>query len=326
MNEVESAVVSVRDVVEVGRAKEWFAAVCGAFDACGGDWAVLKQLLAADQSVGSGAAETFAGFVDDHVSDPMGVLSAMSARRQELPRWYEELIAGSHHAATAEAVTEWDDATAAQWYTYLTTSNNWAGWTGGGDAEWAQFTQWFLYFAEQQHVREPAALLVRRVGSDSGGITAGFAKMGIVTATPAATPTAAAAGWGDRTATRYVELTSGKGWAGWTGQDDDWDLFTQWFLYYAGQDGDHENAQVFIDTVGGSPDKIRAFADRGITVGTSRAPEPSQPEPQQQSEPAAVDYTPLSAEQLEQLGVSKADLDAAASQIDQLLASLGESD
>jgi hypothetical protein len=47
---------------------------------------------------------------------------------------------------------------------------------------------------------------------------------------------------------------------------------------------------------------------------------------QPKSEPAAVVYTPASDEQLEQLGVSQVDLDAAANQIDQLLASLGETD
>jgi hypothetical protein len=322
MDEVESVVVSVRDVVEVGRAQEWFGVVCDAFDACGGDWAAFKELLAAgagDKSFGSDVVETFVRFVDDLVPDPMGVMSDMSAQRHELPQLYEELIARTDQGTAAEAVEEWDNVTAAQWYAHLTTSNAWVGWTGGGEAEWAEFTEWFLYFAEQQQVRELAALLVQRVENDPGGITAGFANLGIATTEPAAAP-ATAAGWGERTATRYVELTSGKGWAGWTGEDGDWDLFTQWFLYYAGQDGDHEDAQVFLDTVAASPDKINAFADQGITVGTSRAEVPSQPEP------AAVAYSPVSAEQLEQLGISEADLDAATRQIDTLMASLGEAD
>jgi len=321
MGEVESVVVSVRDVVEVGRAKEWFGIVCGAFDACGGDWAAFTELLAAGaagHSFGNDVAETFVRFVGDRVSDPMGVLGDMSARRHELPRWYEELMTQPHGTA-AGAAAEWDNVTAAQWYAHLTTSNNWAGWAGGGEAEWAQFTQWLLYFAEQQQVREQAALLVRRVENDPGGITAGFANLGIPTAERATTP-ASAIGWGGRTAARYAELTSGKGWAGWSGEDADWDLFTQWFHYYAGQDGDHEAAQMFLDTVVASSDKIKAFADHGITVGMSRAEVPTQPEP------AAVTYSPVSAEQLEQLGVSGADLEAAASQIDALLAGLDESD
>jgi hypothetical protein len=322
MDEVESVVLSVRDVVEVGRAGEWFEVVCRAFDACRGDWPALKELLAAragEKSFGRDVAETFVRFVDDRMAFPMSVMSDMCARRQELPRLYEDLIARTDQETTAETVQEWDEEAAAQWYEYLTTSNTWVGWAGGGEAEWTEFTEWFLYFAELQHVREQAALLVRRVENDPDGITAGFAKLGIVTAEPAAAPVAAA-GWGKRTATRYVELTSGKGWAGWTGDDSDWDLFTQWFLYYAGQEGDHENAQLFLDTVAESRDKIKAFADQGITIGVSRAEVPPQPKP------AAVEYSPLSAEQLEQLGISEADLDAATRQIDALLASLGEAD
>jgi hypothetical protein len=162
-------------------------------------------------------------------------------------------------------------------------------------------------------------LLVERVKNDPAGITAAFAKLGIQTAERATLP-AVADGWGERTATRYVELTSGKGWAGWTGDDEDWDQFTQWFLYYAGEDGDHEDAQVFIDAVAKSPDKIKAFAGHGITIGTPRAEEPRQPEP------AATAYSPASAEQLEQLGITAADLDAAAREVDELLASVGEAD
>jgi hypothetical protein len=332
MDEVESVVASVRDVVEVGRAKDWFDVVCGAFDASRGDWAALKESLAAGargKSFSSDVAETFTRFVDGRVTDPMAVLREVCARRNDLPRWYGELIAPTNQGTAADAVAEWDNATAAQWYAHLTTSNSWAGWAGGGDAEWAEFTQWFVYFAEQQQVLPQAELLLRRVADDSGGFTAGFASLGIATNAPAVAPAVAPvtkAGWGERTATRYVELTTGKGWAGWTGADADWDLFTQWFLYYAGQDGDHQDAQLFIDMVANSPDRSKAFADHGITISAPQAEVPSQAEVQPEPEPVAVAYSPVSDEQLEELGISEADLAAAASQIDALLAGVGDVD
>jgi len=319
MDEVESVVVSVRAVVETSRAEEWFAAVCEAFDGCGEDWVAMKDVLAtraAERSFSADVVETFVGFVDQHVSDPMGVLEDVCARREELPRWYGELVAWLDQQAAAEPVQAWDDETAAQWYVHLTTSNDWAGWSGGGAAEWAEFKEWFLYFAEQQQVREYAELMLERVANDPGGFTAGFTGLGIETAAAAAPEPEVAAGWGDRTATRYTELTSGKGWAGWTGEDEEWDLFTQWFLYYAAEDGDHDDAAAFVAAVEGSGDKRAAFAEHGITL-TPRAAEP-EPEPKE----AVADSAPMTAEQLQQIGITEADLAAASQEIDALLASI----
>ncbi|TDP90007.1 hypothetical protein [Labedaea rhizosphaerae] len=303
MEDAESVVVSVRHVVETGRAEEWFAAVCDAFDWCGGDWAVLKGLLATaagERSFGSEVAETFVEFVEQHVADPMGVLTQLCERREELPRWYAELVGRLDQEAPAEHLEEWDDVTAAQWYTHLTTSNDWAGWAGGGAAEWAEFKEWFLYFAEQQQVRDYASLLLARVERDAGGYTAGFANLGIETAASAPEPEVAA-GWGERTAARYAELTSGKGWGGWTGEDEHWDLFTQWFLYYAAEDGDHDDAAAFLAAVEASADKVNAFAEFGIAVAPRPAAAPGE----------ATAASPVSAEELAQFGITEADLAAA---------------
>jgi hypothetical protein len=311
MDEVESVVVSVGHVVEIGRAEEWFGAVCDAFDRCGGDWAVLKDLLATaagERSFGSEVAETFVGFVEQHVADPMGVLTHLCERRDELPRWYADLVARLDQEAAAEPVQEWDDVTAAQWYAHLTTSNDWAGWAGGGAAEWAEFKEWFLYFAEQQQVRDYASLLLERVENDPGGYMAGFAHLGIETAAPAPGPEVAA-GWGERTATRYAELTDGKGWGGWTGEPEDWDLFTQWFLYYAAEDGDHDEAAAFLAAVEGAGDKRAAFAEHGITLTPRPAAAPGE----------ATTASPVSAEELAQFGITEADLAAADREFEALL-------
>lgn len=318
MNEVESVIVSVRAGVPVARSEDWFGALCGAFDGCGGDWAVLKQSLATratDKSFGSSVAEDFAKFVDARSSDPVGLLRQVCERRDELPRLYAGLVEqlDEEDEDESDSVEEWDAETAAQWYEHLTTTNDWAGWSGGGDAEWGEFKEWFLYYAELEEVRDQALLMVERVETHASGIAAGFAALGIETAEPApeaAPEPVAAAGWGARTAARYVELTSGKDWAGWTGEEADWDLFTQWFLYYAAEDDAHDDARAFVDAVEASADKAKAFADHGITVG---APQAEQPE-------AAV--VPVSAEELEELGITQADLAAADREIDALLASL----
>jgi hypothetical protein len=276
MTDLDVAVAAVLGQVDPARADAWFTAVCAAHEASGEDWAAFKDALAAEPSFGPAVVDAFVAVMETDVADPIDVLGQFAEHRDTLPQLYADLAAG-HQAPAADDGTQWDDETAVQWYRYLTEENNWAGWTGGDEAAWAEFSEWFLQFAEQAEVRSNAQVFLARMGNDPDGPTAALAKLGIETG-PAEVSAEASAGqgWGEQTAAWYVALTTDKGWGGWTGAEADWPQFTEWFGHHAELDGVSGQAQHFLDEVAADTDKVAALARFGITIdgeaGDAEAP------------------------------------------------------
>ncbi len=73
------------------------------------------------------------------------------------------------------------------------------------------------------------------------------------------------AGW-------YDYLTKQKNWYGWSGREEDWDEFCQWFLQYAAEHQAHPQATLFLNEVANdSRGKLAALADLGIVIGGEEA-------------------------------------------------------
>jgi hypothetical protein len=105
MDDVENAIVAVRDVVSVERAEPWFDAVCRAYDEAGQDWARFAESLpshAADSGTDSAAVELFMEALSAG-GDPLTTVGELAAHRDELPARYATLLETAEPAAATGA-------------------------------------------------------------------------------------------------------------------------------------------------------------------------------------------------------------------------------
>ncbi|MCR6487816.1 hypothetical protein M8542_33820 [Amycolatopsis sp. OK19-0408] len=269
MEPMETAVVSVAGKLRDDEVLLWFDAVLTAHRESEEDWSrTLPRLadLVAERALPAEALQAFTEHMAT-VTSPATVLSEMDRKGDELPRLYWELLAGAQTTTAAPAPQAWDSTAAPRWYAHLTQvlGNGWPGWSGK-EEEWDRFKAFFLGYAEQAGVRLQAQLLLDSVEQTPDKV-AGFAAHGIAIAThaQAVARTKAADLWSQyEPKAWYATLT--QGWGGWTGQDADWDKFTQYFLWYAKNQNVGEGAAAFLGRVEASGDKRAAFAEHGIPL------------------------------------------------------------
>lgn len=74
--------------------------------------------------------------------------------------------------------------------------------------------------------------------------------------------------WDPATAAQWYEyLTTGSGWGGWSGAEDEWSQFRDWFLQYAEPNGVTPQATRFLNDIEAhSGGKIAAFTEFGIVI------------------------------------------------------------
>lgn len=269
MDELDTAVVAVSPQVPLDRAEEWFLMLCDLYDESEQDVDRFRAGLperASERSFTSEAVEQFVYVLDNEINDPSGVLAQMAAERDELPRRYEALVnAAETSSETASSDEAWDDARAAEWYAYLTTGNQWAGWSGRNE-DWDEFRTWFLNYADTAGVLAQATQFLDDIESRSEGKRTALTAMGVVL--PDET---SSLDWGDETAAWYQHLTASNQWAGWSGREEEWDEFRTWFLQYAESAGVAAYAQAFLDRVEAAPDKRQALSELGIEIAPVEA-------------------------------------------------------
>jgi hypothetical protein len=100
----------------------------------------------------------------------MDTVGRMVEVADELPVFYRQLVEGESGNDAG-----YDESA---WHAFLT--ENGVRWDGT-DASWDQFTAWFLYEAEQQGLRAPAAGFVGYVAGQSDKVAA-FAEYGVTVA------------------------------------------------------------------------------------------------------------------------------------------------
>lgn len=262
MDDLETAVVSVSYYVPEDRAEEWFQTLTELIDEVGASWSsVTDTLVERTGTFPSEAAESFMTTMDSEVSDPDAVLALMAEQRDQLSRIYSELIASHGAAESSDEVEEWDEAAAAQWYEYLTTGQQWQGWSGR-EEEWDDFRSGFLYYADSAGVLPQATKLMDSIENSSAG------KAGALTAIGVNLPEeqASQADWGEQTAAWYQYLTAESQVAGWSGREADWDDFRARFLQSAEAAAVLDAAQTFLDQIEAAGDKLQALADLGIEL------------------------------------------------------------
>ncbi|BCB88719.1 hypothetical protein Psuf_060320 [Phytohabitans suffuscus] len=181
MAERETALMAVANFVPAESAESWFRAVCDAFDSSGGDWDSFKHALtehASANSIPGEAVEAFTTVMENEISDRAGVLAQLAESRNEIAQEYTATAARYAEHSGDEEVAAWDDETAAQWYVYLTTSNEWAGWSGR-EEEWDEFRTWFLRYADAQGVLAQATRFLDNVEQRAEGKVAALTAIGI---------------------------------------------------------------------------------------------------------------------------------------------------
>ncbi len=274
---MEAAIVSVAGKLRDDQVTPWFEAVSSAHQESEEDWTRFKQLLMAqvsERSLPPEALETFVEHMDIKVSDQRSLLSEMNARKDELPRLYEGLLAKARESRQ-DSPTPWDGTAAPRWYAHLTQvlGNGWPGWSGK-EEEWDRFKAFFLGYADQAGVRPQAQLLLDDVERAPDKIE-GFAGYGIAIATheQLVARTKAPDLWSQyEPKAWYATLT--KGWGGWSGREADWAKFKRYFLKFAQDRGVGEGAGKFLDLVEAAEDKRAAFAEHGITLPDEQPAEP----------------------------------------------------
>lgn len=166
----------------------------------------------------------------------------------------------------------------AAWQQFL--AENGPRWTGD-DASWDQFSEWFLYYANDSGVGTPAAALIGHLAAQTAqDRIATFAQYGVHIAAEAAEAPAEASPAGetapagesnDEAAWQHFLVENGPRW---TGEEESWSQFRTWFEYQANEAGFGEPASALLDLLDSQPaqDRIATFAQYGVTIAGTAAP------------------------------------------------------
>lgn len=176
------------------------------------------------------------------------------------------------------------------WQAYL--AENGPAWDGSQDS-WGQFRQWFLYYAGERGLAEPATGLMQYLNGQSAAerINA-FAQYGVVIAGEQASGQQADGQRGDaqRGDAHQADGYDEQAWQAylaengpaWDGSQDSWEQFRQWFLYYADDRGLREPATGLMEHLDGqsAAERVSTLALYGVSIAPVAGDQASgQPDP-----------------------------------------------
>jgi hypothetical protein len=215
------------------------------------------------------AAEEFIRYVE--YNGGIDVVRYVSrADRHSVLYEFEQLVEeASAPSVTADAEDADDEYDENAWNAFLV---EYGGYWNGEDDTWDQFVEWFRYHAEDQGLGSPATAFIEYVADESDKVAV-FARYGVELA-----------GADDETeAGEETENADPNAWysflaeygPGWNGEEENWEPFKEWFLYYADEHGVETTAAGFLEYAEGESDKVAFFAQYGVTVGETDADDAS---------------------------------------------------
>jgi hypothetical protein len=206
------------------------------------------------------AGEQFTRFLGDNGGTEV-VRKLTDEGPDNLVTEYERIIAAGAAAPAAEETAADDSYDEAAWGAFVVEYG--ASWNGDPES-WDGFKEWFLYHAEDQGLRSPAAGFLSYAEGESDRI-AFFAQYGITV------------GAGDEEENPEEDQGAWQAFLteyglAWDGVEENWAAFTPYFLHYAEERGVTGFATTFLD---GAPEdnaeRVQYFANHGITIEVPEA-------------------------------------------------------
>jgi hypothetical protein len=217
------------------------------------------------------AGENFTRFLGDNGGTEV-VRKVVDEGADSLAAEYERMAAEPAGDPAAEADDDSYDEDA--WGAFVVEYG--AGWNGDPET-WDAFTTWFLYHAEEQGLRSPAAGFLEYAAGESDRV-AFFAQYGIAVEAEAGAEEEAEDGAEGGPA---AEADPGAWQAflaeygpAWDGAEENWVAFTPYFLHYAEERGVTGAAQTFLENApDDNAERVGYFAANGITIDAPGTPE-----------------------------------------------------